>query len=71
MLNIDVVTVRTLRGVDTEDGGHDEAPGAAVEPALAVPAGDGARLAEAWKEAGEGVGCGTDTGSTRTLSRPT
>ena len=71
MLTIDVVTVRTLRGVYTEDGGPDGAPGAAVEPVIAVPAFEGVGLAGIGEEAGEGVGCGTKTGSTRTLSRPT
>jgi hypothetical protein len=45
MLNIDVVTVRTLRGVYTEDGRDDDAPGAAKEPVLAAPVSDGVGLA--------------------------
>jgi hypothetical protein len=70
MLKIDVVTVRTLRGVYTEveDKRADEAPGAAEEITVAAAPVD---VARAWEETGEVVGCGTKTGSTRTLSRPT
>lgn len=45
MLNIDVVTVRTLRGVYAEDERDDDAPGAAEEPVVAAPASDAVGLA--------------------------
>ena len=45
MLNIDVVTVRTLRGVYTEDGRDEDAPGADEEPVPVAPASDAVGLA--------------------------
>jgi hypothetical protein len=71
ILYIEVVTVRTVGRTYDDEAGVDMAPGTADELATVEPAMEGVELAATGEEAGEGVGCGTKTRSTRTLSRPT
>jgi hypothetical protein len=70
-LYIEVVTVRTVGRTYDDVTRVDEMPGAADKLSAALPAVEGVALAATGEEAGERVGCGTKTGSTRTLSRPT